>query len=182
MSKSVASVAMIVPMNTRNCSLPTLNVRTNSLGEARRKPVYTSIAPSAASGMRWMRLGNSSTKPRRKTPCQAFAHFVRAPLSIFALLRTISEIIGSPPTAAAMVLAKPTASKSRSKFVLRFHGSSSSIAFALNSDSRLPIKVNSNRYCKPVAVARPRKSGNANADAGSFSTSGMSTKKRGPTS
>jgi hypothetical protein len=37
-------------------------------------------------------------------------------------------------------------------------------------------------YCTPVAVAMPRKSGRANAEPGSFSTSGMSTRNRGPTS
>ena len=41
------------------------------------------------------------------------AYFVRAPLSMFALLRTISEIIGSAPTAAHNVFATPTASRSR---------------------------------------------------------------------
>ena len=149
----------MVPRKTANCSVPTFHVWANSFGDASRQPVYTSIAPRAASGMLWIRFGNSRTKPRRNSPCQAFAHLVRPPASRFALLRTISEIIGSPPTAAASVLAMPTAVRSRSKFVFRFHGSSSSMALALNSDSRLPMTTNSIRYVRPVPVARPRKSG-----------------------
>ena len=58
------------------------------------------------------------------------------------LLRTISEIIGRPPIAAAATFATPTASRSRFMSVFRFHGSSRSIAFAERSDSTLPTSAN----------------------------------------
>ena len=88
---------------------------------------------------------------------------VLAPLSIFALLRTISEIIGKPPPNATIVLPVPTAKRSRSWFVLRLYGSIWSTALALSNDSKVPMSANKMMYCTPVAVAIPEKSGNVTA-------------------
>ena len=66
---------------------------------------------------------------------EQFASSSRPPLSMFALLRTISEIIGNAPTAEARVFATPMARRSRSKSVFRRHGSNNSIA--LGAEQRL---------------------------------------------
>ena len=90
----------------------------------------------------WTIPGAKATNASRKRPCQRSAKRVRAPASRLALLRTISEIIGRPPIAATTTLAVPTASRSRFMSVLRFHGSSRSIALAESSDSTLPTRAN----------------------------------------
>ena len=72
------------------------------------------------------------------------ANRVRAPLSMLALLRTISEIIGRPPTKAQARFAVPTATMSRSMLVLRFQGSITSTALAERIDSKLPMMKNMN--------------------------------------
>ena len=82
---------------------------------------------------------------------------------MLALLRTISEIMGSPPTKAETVLPTPTASMSRSMSVFRCHGSIWSTAFALSNDSRLPIRANMITYLMPMDVVSPEKSGNVSA-------------------
>ena len=56
------------------------------------------------------------------------------------------------------------------------------MALALSSDSRLPIRENSSTYFSPVAVATPAEVREGERRAGFSSTSGMSTRNRGPTS
>ena len=80
------------------------------------------------------------------------ANRVLAPLSILALLRTISEIIGNPPTKAERVFPTPTASRSRSWLVFLRQGSIWSMALALKRDSRLPINANINMYFSAMVV------------------------------
>ena len=65
--------------------------------------------------MLWITFGNTSTNASRNTPWKKFAYFVRAPLSVFALLRTISEIIGRAPRQAAAVFAQRDPSDSRTQ-------------------------------------------------------------------
>ena len=87
------------------------------------------------------------------------ANRVRAPLSILALLRTISEIIGKPPNIEAQRFAQPTANTSRFMSVLRFHGSIESIALALRIDSRLPMMKNIPIHFHATHCLRTPKSG-----------------------
>src|SRR5690606_41985201 len=56
---------------------------------------------SDLSGIKCSTAGNRATHSSMKPPWNRLDHRVRAPLSMFARLRTISEIIGSPPTADA---------------------------------------------------------------------------------
>src|SRR5579883_789992 len=174
--RSVHRVTTIVATNTTSCSAPSLYVWTNSLGDASRNPVNTSIAPRAASGISRIAPGSSRTNASRNSPWNRSADLVRAPLSMFALLRTISEIIGRAPTNEQRVFATPTASRSRFWSVFRRHGSIMSIAWELSIDSMVPISENSTTYLTPVAVARPEKSGSRNAAPGSPSTLGTLTR------
>jgi hypothetical protein len=84
-------------------------------------------------------------------------------LSIFALLRTISEIIGRPPSDEAATFATPTASRSRFMSVLRRQGSSRSIALAESNDSTLPTSANITTHQTPdvrvAAEVKTEKSG-----------------------
>ena len=115
----------------------------------------------------WMRPGANATAASRNTPCQKSANRVRAPLSMFDLLRTISEIIGRPPIDAAATFATPTARRSRFMSVFRCHGSRRSIAFAESNDSTLPTRANIATHQRPEICVSGRvkteKSGVVNA-------------------
>ena len=96
---------------------------------------------------------------------------------MFALLRSISEIIGKPPIKAVAVLAMPTPSISPSRFVFRFSGSSMSTALALIKDSKVPIMENNKIHFAPAKVNTAVKSGNVSP---SRMLSGMVTRNFGP--
>src|SRR3954471_10244382 len=110
-----------------------------------------------------MSMGTRATQLSRNTPCHISAKRVRAPLSMLALLRTISEIMGRPPMDATAVLAIPTAIRSRFMLVLRFQGSIMSMALALSIDSSDPMSANITTHFHPAAVCKAEKSGCAMA-------------------
>ena len=101
-----------------------------------------------------------------------------APLSIFALLRTISEIIGRPPKAEAIVLPMPVASRSLFMSLVRFSGSNESTAETLSRDSMLPTSANMMMYLMETALKIAEKSGKAMELA---SEPGSRIRKLGPT-
>ena len=122
--------------------------------------------------------GASATKNSKKSPWKRLARRVRPPPSTLADERTISEIIGSPPSRPATTFASPCATRSRSSDARRRHGSSVSIAFAESTDSSPATIVKSATCFQNAGSASGAKSGNVTI---AESRSGTRTRCSGPT-
>ena len=112
------------------------------------------IAAKAVLGINSIRWAANSTNTRIKKPWKKLAQRVLAPLAILAEERATSEIIGNPPKKATKVFPIPVAIKSLFASDLRLNGSSISIAFTVNSDSKEPTNANiiTNLINTPVCV------------------------------
>ena len=175
----MASVTTSVTVNRISWSRPMCIECTKCRGDANRVPVNTSIAASAASGISCRSPGASATNPSRNAPCRKLDFADRAPASMFALLRTISLIIGRPPIAAATRLPTPSANRSRLRSLARFFGSSPSTARQLSVDSIVPTSANMTTYLIDAPDRICEKSGSAIT---SSSEPGRRTRNCGPTS
>ena len=98
-----------------------------------RRPVAIRIAARHDSGSRLMRLGNTSTASASSRPCTIAARLVRAPASTLTLDRTISQVIGRPPSSPDTQLPTPWAISSRLAGVVRRSRSSRSTASVVSS-------------------------------------------------
>ena len=134
--RSVATIATTVTKKGTNCLRPSLHICLKTFGLASLKPVAISTAASAASGIRFSAPGMSSRQPRSSAPWKIVARRVRAPFAAFTELRTITEVIGRPPTRPASMLPVPCATSSRFGGETRRSGSSLSVASRLRSVSR----------------------------------------------
>src|SRR4030095_10727391 len=93
-------------------------------------------AARADRGIRSISPAAKLTKTSKNSPWKKFDQRVLAPLTTFAVLRTISAIIGSPPTRLDKAEPSPTADRSRDRLQGRLYGSSlSATADALSNVS-----------------------------------------------
>ena len=134
-SRSVKTIASTVTAKGMNCALPSAHIERTSFGLASLKPVTTSTAASAESGMRLRSPGSSATLPSSSRPWKIAERLVREPAFTFTELRMITEVIGRPPTMPAAMLPTPWARSSRFCGVQRRWGSRRSVASMLRSVS-----------------------------------------------
>ena len=129
------TIAPTVTANGMNCLLPSFHILRKRVGLASLKPVTSSTAASAASGMRLRSVGTSSRLPRSRKPWKIVDARVRPPDCAFTELRMITDVIGRPPSAPAAMLPTPCATSSRLGGEARRSGSSLSVASRLRSVS-----------------------------------------------
>ena len=106
-------MATTVTAKGTNWYRPSLHICFTSDGLASLTPVTSRIAARQDSGIRFSHAGRSATLTSSSTPWTIAASFVLPPALMFTELRTITDVIGSPPISPAATFPIPWASSSR---------------------------------------------------------------------
>ena len=134
-SKSVKTIAKTVAKKGTKSRIPFFAYAMNWAGFANLYPTTNNIAAKLDNGIKLSKLGIARTDTSNRIPCRMADNLVRPPLMIFAELRTMTWVTGSPPNNPETIFPAPCATNSRLVGVTRLSGSILSVASTHNNVS-----------------------------------------------